>query len=118
MSRLQLAVDDGEHTDAAAAALGWRQEARLAGRLHHRRARSPTSSSAADERADDSLTYWPSYARWLTDVLAAAGLEVGSTNAVLGATGGLTGGRLVNQVPRVRAEPPVRAHRAGRPDDA
>jgi hypothetical protein len=46
----------------------------------------------------------------VTDVLAAAGLEVGSTNAVLGATGGLTGGRWVNQVPRVRAEPPVRAH--------
>ena len=34
MSRLQLAVDDGEHTDAAAVALGWRQAARLAGRLH------------------------------------------------------------------------------------
>ena len=34
MSRLQLAVDDDEHTDAAAAALGWRQAARLAGRLH------------------------------------------------------------------------------------
>jgi len=34
MSRLQLAVDDGEHTDASGAALVWRQAARLAGRLH------------------------------------------------------------------------------------
>jgi hypothetical protein len=33
MSRLQRAVDDGDQADAAAAALGWRQAARLAGRL-------------------------------------------------------------------------------------
>lgn len=33
MSRLQRAVDDGEQADAAATALGWRQAARLAGRL-------------------------------------------------------------------------------------
>jgi hypothetical protein len=33
VSRLQRAVDDGEQADAAAAALGWRQAARLAGRL-------------------------------------------------------------------------------------
>lgn len=33
MSRLQLAVDDGDQADAAAAATSWRQAARLAGRL-------------------------------------------------------------------------------------
>jgi hypothetical protein len=33
MSRLQRAVEDGDQVDAAAAALGWRQAGRLAGRL-------------------------------------------------------------------------------------
>jgi hypothetical protein len=33
MSRMQLAIDDGEPMDAAAAALGWRQAARLAGNM-------------------------------------------------------------------------------------
>ena len=33
MSRLQLAVDEGDESSAAAAALGWRKAARLAGRL-------------------------------------------------------------------------------------
>jgi hypothetical protein len=33
MSRLQRAIDDGNEADLAAAAAGWRQAARLAGRL-------------------------------------------------------------------------------------
>ena len=50
MSRLQLAVDDGEHTDAAAAALGWRQAARACrapappGARERRRARAQPMS--------------------------------------------------------------------------
>ena len=33
-----------------------------------------------------------------------------ATSALLGASGNLIAGRLVNQVPRVTAEPPVRAY--------
>jgi hypothetical protein len=33
MSRVQLAVEDGDNADVAAAAAAWRQAARLAGRL-------------------------------------------------------------------------------------
>ena len=40
----------------------------------------------------------------------APGLDETATNALLGASGNLIGGRLVNQVPRVTAEPPVRAY--------
>ena len=54
MSRLQLAVDDGEHTDASGAALVWRQAARLAGRLHCQARAIADELSTADERAHDS----------------------------------------------------------------
>jgi triacylglycerol lipase len=40
----------------------------------------------------------------------APGLDAGATDAILGASGGLITDRLVNQVPRVTAEPPVRAY--------
>jgi triacylglycerol lipase len=40
----------------------------------------------------------------------APGLDEGATNAVLGASGDLITPRVVNQVPRVTAEPPVRAY--------
>jgi triacylglycerol lipase len=40
----------------------------------------------------------------------APGLDEAATNAILGATGGVLADRLVNQVPRVTAEPPVRAY--------
>jgi len=40
----------------------------------------------------------------------ATGLDEAGTNAILGATGGVLTDRLVNQVPRVTAEPPVRAY--------
>jgi hypothetical protein len=40
----------------------------------------------------------------------APGLDEGATSAVLGASGNLITPRLVNQVPRVTAEPPVRAY--------
>jgi hypothetical protein len=52
-------------------------------------------------------------ARLSPDVCAhpyAPGLDEAATNALLGATGGLITPRLVNQVPRVKAEPPVRAY--------
>ena len=47
----------------------------------------------------------------------APGLDEAGTTAVLGASGNLITARLVNQVPRVAAEPPVRAY-ARRPTDA
>jgi hypothetical protein len=50
-------------------------------------------------------------ARLPKDVCAhpyAPGLDEGATSAVLGASGNLITPRLVNQVPRVTAEPPVR----------
>jgi hypothetical protein len=40
----------------------------------------------------------------------APGLDEAGTAAILGATGGVLTDRLVNQVPRVTAEPPVRAY--------
>jgi len=40
----------------------------------------------------------------------APGLDEAATNAILGATGGVLADRLVNQVPRVTAEPAVRAY--------
>jgi hypothetical protein len=40
----------------------------------------------------------------------ATGLDVAATNATLGASGDVITPRLVNQVPRVAAEPPVRAY--------
>jgi hypothetical protein len=40
----------------------------------------------------------------------APGLDEAGTNAILGATGGVLTDRVVNQVPRVTAEPPVRAY--------
>ena len=40
----------------------------------------------------------------------APGLDVAGTNAILGASGDLITPRLVSQVPRVAAEPPVRAY--------
>jgi hypothetical protein len=40
----------------------------------------------------------------------ATGLDEAGTNAVLGASGNLITPRLVNRVPRVMAEPPVRAY--------
>jgi triacylglycerol lipase len=40
----------------------------------------------------------------------APGLDEAATNAILGATGGVLADRLLNQVPRVTAEPPVRAY--------
>ena len=40
----------------------------------------------------------------------APGLDEGATRAVLGASGNLITPRLVSQVPRVTAEPPVRAY--------
>jgi triacylglycerol lipase len=40
----------------------------------------------------------------------APGLDEAGTTAILGATGGVLTDRLVNQVPRVTAEPPVRAY--------
>jgi hypothetical protein len=40
----------------------------------------------------------------------APGLDVAGTNAILGASGNLVTPRLVSQVPRVGAEPPVRAY--------
>ena len=40
----------------------------------------------------------------------APGLDEAGTGAILGATGGVLTDRLVNQVPRVTAEPPVRAY--------
>jgi hypothetical protein len=44
----------------------------------------------------------------------APGLDEAATNALLGASGNLIGGRLVNQMPRVTAEPPVRAYARAR----
>ena len=52
-------------------------------------------------------------ARLPKDVCAhpyAPGLDEAGTNAILGASGNLITPRLVNQVPRVAAEPPVRAY--------
>jgi len=46
----------------------------------------------------------------------APGLDEAGTTAILGASGNLITPRLVNQVPRVAAEPPVRAY-ARRPAD-
>jgi hypothetical protein len=40
----------------------------------------------------------------------APGLDEAGTSAVLGAGANLIGGRLINQVPRVTAEPPVTAY--------
>jgi hypothetical protein len=52
-------------------------------------------------------------ARLPKDVCAhpyAPGLDEAATTALLGATGGVITPRLVNQVPKVDAEPPVRAY--------
>jgi hypothetical protein len=52
-------------------------------------------------------------ARLPKDVCAhpyAPGLDVAGTNAILGGGGNLTTPRLVSQVPRVPAEPPLRAY--------
>jgi hypothetical protein len=46
----------------------------------------------------------------------ATGLDVAGTNAILGASGNLITPRLVSQVPRVAAEPPVRAYARRRSD--
>jgi hypothetical protein len=46
----------------------------------------------------------------------APGLDEAGTNAVLGASGSLISDRLVDQVPRVPAEPPVRAYARRRAD--
>lgn len=58
-------------------------------------------------------------ARLPKDVCAhpyAPGLDVAGTNAILGASGNLTTPRLVSQVPRVAAEPAVRAYVRRRSD--
>ena len=58
-------------------------------------------------------------ARLPKDVCAhpyAPGLDEAGTNAILGASGNLITPRLVNQVPRVAAEPPVRAYARRRSD--
>jgi hypothetical protein len=46
----------------------------------------------------------------------AAGLDKAGTNAILGASGDLITPRLTGQVPRVAAEPPVRAYARRRAD--
>jgi triacylglycerol lipase len=48
----------------------------------------------------------------------APGLDEPGTNAILGATGAVLTDRLVNQVPRVMAEPPVRAYARRQARDA